>query len=254
MQRSEDTTVSQHAPVGVQRLGISDALDWIADKANYIPGFRLLTIVLGINPINMAPVERSAANILRALLELIPVTGALIAQALDSYGIFAKVGAWMETRIRGLGLVGSAFKGALTKFLDSLSWKDIFDLGGVWDRAKAIFLGPIDSLINLGKAVVGDIIAFVREAILLPLAKLAEGTRGYDLLKAVLGKDPVTGEVVPRTPEILIGGFMKLIGQEEVWENIKKSNAIPRAWAWFQAALAGLIGFVTQIPALFMAR
>lgn len=253
VQRSEDTSVSQHAPVGVQRLGISDALDWIADKANYIPGFRLLTIVVGINPINMAPVERSAANILRALLELIPVTGALIAQALDSYGIFAKVGAWMETRIRGLGLVGSALKGALMRFLDSLSWRDIFDLGGVWDRAKAIFLGPIDSLINLGKAVVSDIIGFVREAILLPLAKLAEGTRGYDLLKAVLGQDPVTGEVVPRTPEILIGGFMKFIGQEDVWENIKKSNAIPRAWAWFQAALAGLLGFLRQIPALFMA-
>ena len=45
---------------------------------------------------------------------------------------------------------------------------------------------------------------------------------------------------------------MKLIGQEEVWENMKKSNAIPRAWAWFQAALAGLIGFVRQIPALFI--
>ena len=73
VQRSEDTTISQHAPVGVQRLGISDALDWFADKANYIPGFRMLTIVLGVNPINMAPVERSAANILRALIELIPV-------------------------------------------------------------------------------------------------------------------------------------------------------------------------------------
>ena len=71
----------------------------------------MLTIVLGVNPINMAPVERSAANILRALLEFIPVTGALITQALDNYGIFAKVGAWMETRIRGLGMAGSAFKG-----------------------------------------------------------------------------------------------------------------------------------------------
>ena len=32
---------------------------------------------------------------------------------------------------------------------------------------------------------------------------------------------------------------MKLIGQEEIWENIKKANAIPRAWAWFQGALQG---------------
>ncbi len=92
VQRQVDTTVTQRSEPRIQRLGISDALDWIADKANYLPGFRLLTIVLGMNPINMQPVDRSAANILRALLEMIPVTGALIAEALERYGILAKVG------------------------------------------------------------------------------------------------------------------------------------------------------------------
>jgi hypothetical protein len=42
---------------------------------------------------------------------------------------------------------------------------------------------------------------------------------------------------------------MKLIGQEEVWENIKKGKAIERAWAWFQGALAGLMGMVRAVPA-----
>jgi hypothetical protein len=252
VQRSEDTTVSERTPLMVQRFGIGDALDWIADKANYIPGFRLLTIVLGVNPINMSKVDRNAANLLRALLELVPVVGPLIVQALDSHGIFAKVGAWFEVKVKELGLVGSALKGALMKFLDSLSWTDIFHLGSVWDRAKAIFTEPIDRLINFGKSVASDIIGFVRQAILLPLAKLAEGTRGYDLLKAVLGEDPVTGQPVPRNAETLIGGFMKFIHQEEVWENIKKSNAIPRAWAWFQSALSSLLGFLKQIPTLFI--
>jgi len=86
----------------------------------------------------------------------------------------------------------------------------------------------------------------------MPLAKLAEGTRGWDLLIAVLGKNPITGEPVERNAETLIGGFMKLIGQEEVWKNIKAANAIPRAWAWFQGAIKGLIGFVVQIPHLFI--
>src|SRR5205823_2267969 len=81
---------------------------------------------------------------------------------------------------------------------------------------------------------------------------LAEGTRGWDLLKAVLGKDPITGDPVPRTAETLIGGFMKLIGQEEIWNNIKKANALARAWAWFQGALSGLLGLVTQIPSLII--
>ncbi len=56
----------------MQRLGVGDALDYFADKANLIPGFRMFTIVLGVNPINMSRVERSAANILRAVVEFIP--------------------------------------------------------------------------------------------------------------------------------------------------------------------------------------
>ena len=57
-----------------------------------IPGFRLLTIVLGFNPVNMSSTDRSAANILRALVELLP-GGHLITQALDNHGVFNKAAA-----------------------------------------------------------------------------------------------------------------------------------------------------------------
>ena len=247
IQRSEEVSVTQQSSVQVQRLGISDALDYFADKANLIPGFRMFTIILGVNPINMSTVDRSAANILRAIVEFIP-GGGLITRALDNYGVFEKVGTWVEQQIKTLGMVGSAFKQAISQFLDSLSWRDIFDLGGVWSRAKRIFTDPIDRIINFAKGLITGILKFIKEAILKPLAALAQGTRGYDLLKAILGEDPVTGEPVPRNADTLIGGFMKLIGQEEVWENIKKGNAIARAWAWFQGALAGLLGFVRSIP------
>ncbi|QWW71203.1 DUF4157 domain-containing protein [Rhizobium sp. WYJ-E13] len=253
VQRSAAPDISERSEPQIQRFGLSDALDYIADKANYIPGFRLLTIVLGINPINMAPVERSTANILRGMLELISITGALIAQALDQYGILAKVAAWAEGHIRSLGMVGGALKQALTKFLDSLGWSDILSPGDVWERGKRIFTEPIDRLISFGKTLVGDILGFIREAVLMPLAKLAEGTRGYDLLKAVLGQDPVTGEKVAPTAEAFVGGFLKLIGQEDIWENIQKAKALPRIWAWFQGAMASLKGVVSQIPALFIA-
>lgn len=243
----------QRSEPRVQRFGVKDALDWIADKARYIPGFSLLTIILGMNPINWEPVERNGANILRALLELIPVAGPLLAQALENYGIFAKVGAWVETQIRTLGLVGSALKAALDKFLDSLSWKDIFHLGDVYERGKRIFTDPIDRLLAFGKSLAKDILGFIRDAVVIPLGKLAEGTRGYDLLRAILGFDPVTGKPYPRNAETLIGGFMKFIGQEEVWENIKKAHAAERAFAWFQHAVQELSAFVKQIPSRFIA-
>jgi hypothetical protein len=235
----------------VQRLGLSDALDYFADKANIIPGFRMFTIILGVNPINMSRVERSAANILRALVEFLP-GGGLITQALDNYGIFDRVGAWVEQQIRALGMTGSLIKQAIDEFLDSLSWSDIFDLEGVWERAKRIFTAPIDRIIGFATGLVSAITKFIRDAILMPLAELAARTPGWDLLTAVLGENPITGEAVPRTAAALIGGFMKLIGQEEIWDNLQRANAVARAWAWFQGALSGVLGFVRQLPALFL--
>ena len=70
---------------------------------------------------------------------------------------------------------------------------------------------------------------------------------------ASIGKDPITGEPVADSAELLIGGFMKLIGQQEVWDNTKKSGAVPKAWAWFKGALSELKAFVLQIPPTFMA-
>lgn len=253
VQRQVDTTVTQRSEPRIQRFSISEGLDWIADKANLLPGFRMLTIVLGVNPINMSAVDASPGNILRALLEMIPVTGALVSQALAEYGIFDKVGGWIAGKVKALGIVGSSIKSALMQFLDELDWTDLLlDLDDVYERGKRIITGPIDQLIDFITSTVVEILVFIREAILLPLAKLAEKTPGYDLLKAVLGKDPVTGEKVTPTPEVLIGGFMKLIGQEEVWQNAQKANAIDRLWAWFQGAVKGLMSFVSQIPDLII--
>ena len=50
----------------------------------------------------------------------------------------------------------------------------------------------------------------------------------------------------------LLGGFMKFIGEEEVWNNMQKAKAIPRAFAWFKGALNALRGFVNEIPGLFV--
>jgi hypothetical protein len=252
VQRSEDVAITQQAPRQVQRLGLSDALNHFASAANAIPGFRMFTIILGVNPINMSRVERSAANILRAMVEFIP-GGTLIVRALDNYGVFDRAGAWVEQQIRALGMTGSLIRDSINRFLDSLSWRDIFDLGGVWERAKSIFTDPIGRIIQTAKSIASGIIEMVKDAILRPLAGLAEGTRGYDLLKAILGRDPITGDPFPRNADTLIGGFMKFIGQQEVWENIKKGNAVARAWAWFQGALGGLVSQVTAAPGRFMA-
>lgn len=247
IQRSEAPQVTQRSEPMLQRSILDKARDFAADKANFIPGFRMFTIVLGVNPINGQTVERSAANILRAIVEFLP-GGAAITSILETHGIFDRVGAWLGQQLRVFGNLAADIGKAFKDFVESLGLGDVFDLGGVWDRAKSIFTKPIDRIINFVAGTVTGILGFIKDAVLMPLAKLAQGTRGYDLLRALLGRDPISGEAVPRTADNLIGGFMKLIGEEEIWENIKKGNAIKRAWEWFQGALAEVKGIAQAIP------
>jgi hypothetical protein len=250
IQRSPEVSTAPATP-SVQRFGIQDALDKFAEWAYAIPGFRLLTLIIGFNPVNMRTADRTAANILRALIELMP-GGSLITRALDNHGVINKAATWVESKLAQLGDIGGGLRQALDDFLDSLSWTDIFDLGGVWERAKRIFSGPINRLIDFAVSTAVELLKLIKDAVLKPLAAMAKGTRGYDLLCVLLGEDPISSEPVPATADNLLGGFMKLIGQEEIWENIKKGNAIERAFAWFNTALSGLMGLVRSIPRRIM--
>ncbi len=227
------------------------ALDFIKDHARLIPGYDMLAFIIGRDPITQKSVDRSPVNLIKAVMGLWPA-GSLIFDALQSHGIIDKVGGWLGAQLDTLASVVGGIRAALDQFLKTLGAKDLFNLGGAWDRAKTIFSVPIGNAIRFVGGLVVSVLSFIRDAILLPVAKLAEGTRGYDLLKAVLGKDPITGTPVPRDAATLIGGFMKFIGQEEIWTNMQKAKAVPRAFAWFQKALAELIGFVQQIPPTFI--
>ena len=225
----------------------------VSDAAYNIPGYRLLTVLIGRNPITGEDVDRSAANILRGMVELVPVVGHQIEQALDKYGVFDKIGNWLEKKIQEMFAVGRAIKQDWDDFVDDLGWTDIRHPIKVVEDALGVFERAIERIGKFIAGVVLDILEMLKQAILVPLAKLIkEKTSAWDLLTAVLGHDPITGEKVDDSPEAVIGGFMKLIHEDEVWENIKKANAISRAWNWFKSALKELLGFVTQIPSLFI--
>ncbi len=253
VERGEKFTVQERVTKPrVQRSIVSRVRNWVAEKAYNVPGFRLLAILIGHNPINWEVEERSAANVLRGMVELLPVVGHQIEEALNKYGVFEKAGAWFEKQFEKMKAVGKAIVKDWEDFVDGLSWTDIRHPIQVIEDGLDVFRKAIVRIGDFIKGVAVDILELIKQAILMPLAKLAEGTRGWDLLIAVLGKNPITGEPVARSAENLIGGFMKLIHQEEVWQNIKKANAISRAWTWFQGAIKGLIGFVVEIPHLFI--
>ncbi len=252
VQRSPQVSTTA-APPTIQRLfGFDlDPRSFFANAAAAIPGFTMLTVVIGSNPITGASVDRSPGNVLRGAIEMIPVAGALISQALDNHGIFEKVSVWASQQFSTLSDIGSSIRKSISDFITNF---DILSPGAMLERGKQLITEPIARIKNFAGSLKDGIVTFIKDAILKPIAAFAKANvpNGYDLLCAVLGKDPISGEPVPQTAENLIAPFMKLIGQEEVWENMKKSNAIGRAWAWFQKALSTVKGFVQELPTLFL--
>lgn len=231
--------------------GIGSVRNYMADAAYNIGGFRMFTILIGKNPINDQQVDRSPANIMRAAMEIVPL-GHQLVEALDKYGVFDTVGGWVNQQLTTAKSIASSVVSAFLQFVNGIGLSDIAHPGDTWDRAVAIFTGPLNQILDFIKGLAEGIWHFIRDAILKPLASLAEGTPAWDLLLAVLGKNPITGEKVASDPSAVVGGFMKLIGQEELWANIKKANALSRIWAWFQTNLNQLVSFVSQIPTLFV--
>ncbi len=258
VQRSPQVSTTMTPPPVQRFLGIDipswqDVLDWLAEKAYNIPGYRMFTIVIGVNPINGETADRSAANILRAIVEFLP-GGKIITDALEKYGVFEKAGSWVEGQLKRFANLLATIKSAVSQFMDDIDFLDVvLHPVRTWERAVEIFTTPVNEIIDFIVSIFQAILQFIRDAVLMPLAALAQGKPGFDLLCAILGKNPITNEAVPRNADTLIGGFMKLIGQEEIWENIKKGNAVQKAWQWFENALQELFAMVLQFPQDFIA-
>jgi hypothetical protein len=251
--RSAQVEVAEHVSPQVQRswLGIPDPREYFAGKARAIPGFTMLTVVIGFNPITNAKVDRNAGNSLRGAIEMIP-GGSLITDALNAHGVFDKVSAWASSQLEVLKDIGASLWQDIENFIKGFNPTDLLDPGGLWDQAKAIVERPIGRIKAFATSLKDGIVALIKEAILKPIAAFAQKSNGYPLLCAVMGKDPITGEAVAQEPESLLGAFMKFIGEEDIWANMQKANAIPRAFAWFKGAMSAVRGFVNEIPGLFV--
>lgn len=233
VQRSADLTLTPQPRGLVQRLGLSDILDALADLAANVPGYTLLTLIIGRNPINMRVVERTPVNVLRAFMGLIP-GGEILFQILQRYRVIERLGAWVVARAAELGLNFQMIRDAFNRFTDSLGWTDIFSPGDVWRRARAVFTPVIERIGSIVSGLVSQAITWLKETFMEPLSGFCRQIPGYGLVTVLLGRDPFTGQPVPRTALAVVRAFAEFIpGGTEKVDQLVQSGALQRAYDWF---------------------
>ncbi|MFN6570945.1 DUF4157 domain-containing protein [Dendronalium sp. ChiSLP03b] len=234
----------------VQRFGLDSILNWVADKAANIPGFTLLTVLLGRNPINNRSVERSAVNLVRGLMGLVP-GGELIFKTLQESGALDRAFTWLNAQVQQLNITWDGIKAFFSRAWDEVGITDGFE--GAYEKIKGIFAPTVRRILNFALSVVGKVVEFIKEAILQPVGQFVkEKVPGYKLLTVILGKDPVTGEPVERNATNFIGGFLELVpGGKETFKNLQESGAIERATTWLEQEIKRLNLTWEGIKALF---
>ncbi|MBD2336006.1 DUF4157 domain-containing protein [Calothrix sp. FACHB-156] len=237
-------------PPQVQKLGLDTILNWVADKAANIPGFTLLTVLLGRNPISNRPVERSAVNLVRGLMGLVP-GGDLIFKTLQETGVLDRAFAWLNAQVQQLNITWDGIKALFSRAWDEVSVWDGFE--GAFAKIRGIFGPTVQRIMNFAASVVSKVIEFIKEAIIKPVGQFVkEKVPGYKLLTVILGKDPVTGDPVERNATNFIGGFLELVpGGKETFKNLQESGAIDRATTWLEQEIKRLNLTWEGIKALF---
>jgi hypothetical protein len=218
----------------IQAFGLSDILDPLARLAANLPGFTLLTVIIGRNPINQRTVERNMTNILRGVIGLIPVVGEQLFQVLNRQGVVERLGNWLNSQIDTLGLTYAYIRGRFTAFTDSLGWRDFVRPGDVWRRMQNIFTELINRIRNFLARFIAQAIAWLKETFMQPLSNFCREIPGYTLVTVLLGRDPFTNAPVPRTALNVVRAFAEFIpGGTEKLNQLVESGALQRAYEWF---------------------
>ena len=233
----------------VKRFLLTQIVEFVR---NHTTAYPLLRVVLGQDPITDEPVERNGTTILSALLELGGEEGIAQRTQMQETGTFQKAADWID---RGIGVFSDAYDQIKTGFTTIWSRVSIESLMHPVDTFNMIydqFAAPVQRVWDFVRDTAIVILRFIKEVLMRRLSAWARTVRGFALVTVIIGKDPFTDEIVPRTMENLIRGFMSLMeGGEEQFNQLKESGAIERTTARIEAAVARLNMTPVYIVQLF---
>ncbi|HCA95334.1 MAG TPA: hypothetical protein DEP38_11985, partial [Cyanobacteria bacterium UBA9226] len=208
----------------------SKILSPVAQLAHQIPGYPLLTVIIGKDPINGASVSRNSTNLIRGIFSLVP-GGDNIFNNLQQSGAIDKAFNWFNSQITKLNLTWETIKGLFKQAWDSLGMSDILSPSGALEKIKNIFIEPIGRIKNFAVSASTKVMEFVFEGVM-----GAGGAKVMGIIKNAGGafnnilKDPIAfcGNLVGA----IRGGFQKFSGN--IATHLKNGLT-----GWLFGALAG---------------
>jgi phage-related protein len=142
-------------------------LGWLSSFANEVPGFHLVTVILGRNPFTEEAVPRTAENIIRGFITLLPGGNATYQQLAET-GTIAQAAARIEGAMAELGISWELITGIFTGIWNGLTIDDLLDPIGAFTRIVDQFGEPISRLFAFIRVVLRELFMLILQLMNFP--------------------------------------------------------------------------------------
>ena len=142
-------------------------LSRLSGFAHEVPGFHLITVILGRNPFTQEAVPRTPENIIKGFITLLP-GGNETYQQLQESGAIGRAAGRIDRAIAELGISWGFIVGLFTGIWNSLVITDLINPIGAFLRIRNQFGEPISRLFAFIRVVVTEIFMLILEMMNFP--------------------------------------------------------------------------------------
>jgi hypothetical protein len=227
-------------------------LDGVTDAVRSIPGYRLLTQVIGTDPLTGAPVEADRQAMLDELLSYGPF-GAAVGQALQGMDALGDVVAVVTETLSQYRLTFARLKSDV-----DAAWDQFSVTNGI-DGNVAIVVRVVEGILADVRRFVSDLVervlAIVREAVLDLVEPLLteDPTIGpvWSLATKVFHHDPLRGVPVEAETVDILADFLHLTGQDTALDQMRERGTLQETADWLDTQFETFLGLLDQATTLF---
>ena len=180
-------------------------LGWLSEYAGSIPGFNLLTVIIGVNPFTGQAVQRTAENLIRGFITLMPGGEATYDQLAET-GVIAEAAARIEEAIATLDITPELIVGTFRGIWDTFTLDDLLKPISAFVRVLDLFGEPLSRLIQFVGVVIEVVVTLVLRLMNFPSELLASVISNTKAAITDIQRDPVAFLLNMR--EALKAGFI----------------------------------------------
>ncbi|MGL4597790.1 MAG: eCIS core domain-containing protein [Bacteroidia bacterium] len=168
-----------------------------------IPGWELITVLIGTNPLTGEVKQRNAANVMRGVAAFIPNGTEKVNQLIESRAL-EKAYKWFTDETTARNLTWARIRATFTQAWDSLQASDILHPIETFRRLGRIFSPLLTDLVAFAVACLEKLLEFIYEA-----AMGAGGTRILNIVK----RSRTTFMTIIRNPVGFLRNLVTAVGQ-----------------------------------------